>query len=63
MIVVARFHIFQIQISVTLMTVKAMRLCIKVAELNTLLVGKGITGIPSTGFNEIENKNTKKNAL
>ena len=32
------------------MTVKAMSLRIKVAELNTLSVGKGITGIPSTGF-------------
>ena len=32
------------------MTVKAMCLCIKVADLNTLSVGEGITGIPSTVF-------------
>ena len=30
------------------MTVKAMCLGVKVAELNTLSVGKVITGIPST---------------
>ena len=33
-----------------LMTVEAMCLRIKVAELNTLSVGKGITGIPNMFF-------------
>ena len=37
------------------MTVKAMCLGIQVAELNTLSIGKGITGISSTVFfNEME---------
>ena len=44
-----------------LITVKAMCLRINVAELNTLSVGKGITGIPSTFFfNEMENTNENK---
>ena len=40
---------------------KKICLHIKVAELNTLSVGKGITGIPSTVFNETENTNENTN--
>ena len=45
------------------MTAKAMCLHIKVVQLNTLSVGKQITGIPSrpTGYrflNKMENENT-----
>ena len=48
------------------MTAKAMCLRIKVAQLNTLSVGKEITGMPSSPtrdyrvpfFNEMENENT-----
>ena len=37
------------------MVVSIICLGIKVAELNTLSDGKGITGIPSAFFNEMEN--------
>ena len=44
------FLFFKCKFEKFLMNVKAMCLCIKVAELNTLSVGKGIPGIPSTVF-------------
>ena len=43
------------------MTAKAMCLCIKVAQLNTLSVGKEITG--NRFFNEMENENTNLRKL
>ena len=45
-----------------LTAVKAICSHIKVAELNTLSVGKGITGIPSTCFIETENTNENTNS-
>ena len=44
------FVFFKCKLEKFPMTVQAMCLCIEVAELNTLFVGKGITGIPSTFF-------------
>ena len=35
----------------------------KVGEFKTILVGKGITGIASTVFNEMENKNEDTSLL
>ena len=62
------FSFFKCKFEKFLMTAKAMCLRIKVAHLNTLSVGKEITGIPSrpTGyrfFNEIENENTNLGQL
>ena len=46
------FSFFKCKCETFLTAAKAMCLCIKVAQLNTLSVGKEITGIPSrpTGY-------------
>ena len=59
------FSFFKCKFEKCLMTAKAMCLRIKVAQLNTLSVGKEITGIP-TGYRffiEMENENTNLRKL